>query len=75
MPRAPRLQLTAEFRAAILNDPRGIVRLATVAGFGGGYPNFSVLIRAPRFRGTALVCSRLRQLAADMQFTGDLWHQ
>jgi len=74
MPRAPRLQLSAAFRDAIKNHPRGIVRLAGDIGYTS-YPHFSNLINAPRFRGTPLTQSRLRQLAVLIGFTGDLWHQ
>lgn len=74
MPPAPRLQLTSAFRTAIKNDPRGVVRLATLANYPA-YPLLGRVINPPRFSGTPLNLSRLRALAEVVGFTGDLWHQ
>jgi hypothetical protein len=73
MPRPPRLQLTAAFREALRNDPRGIVRLANLAGFPA-YTSMARLTKPKRFAGTTLAQARLRQLACVMAFTGDIWH-
>jgi hypothetical protein len=73
MIRARRRQLTSDFRKAILADPRGIVRLAQLSGFSA-YPQLSKLLRARRFSGTTLNQSRLRQLAANIDFSGEVFH-
>ena len=74
MPRAPRLQLTSAFRAAIVNDSRGIVRLSALAGYSA-YPNFSKILRHSWFSGTSLHQERLRRVADAIGFTGTLWHE
>jgi hypothetical protein len=70
--RAPRLQLTADFRDAVRKDSRGIVCLAHALGVTS-YPNLSHLIHAPRISGTALNRARLQQLAALVGFEGEVF--
>ena len=72
MPRAPRLQLSSTFRKAAFSDPRGVVRLAQLSGFSA-YPQLSKLLRARRFSGTTLNQSRLRQLAININFSGEVF--
>jgi hypothetical protein len=72
MPRVPRLQLSSEFRAAIKNDPRGIVRLAHVIGLTS-YTALSRLLHVRRISGTSLNQGRLHQLATAITYTGEVF--
>lgn len=72
MPPVPRLQLSSDFRAAVLADPRGVVRLAHLLGLTS-YTALSRLLYAPRISGTVLNQGRLRQLAAAINFTGEVF--
>ncbi len=67
-----RLRVTAEFRAAVRSDERGIVRLAALVGFPS-YPSFSKLISRPRFAGTPLMRARLQAIAEAIHFTGEVY--
>jgi hypothetical protein len=70
--RAPRLQLTADFRDSVLRDERGIVALAHALGINS-YTNLSHLIHAPRISGSALNRARLQQLATLVGFEGEVY--
>ena len=74
MPPVPRLQLSADFRAAVKADGRGIVRLAHLIGLTS-YTQLSALLNKPRFKGSDLNQDRLRRLAEAVGFIGPLWHE
>lgn len=72
MPPVPRLQLSSDFRKAVRADSRGIVRLATLAGFPA-YTALTRLLTRPRVPGTALNMARVRELATAINFDGPVF--
>lgn len=71
MPKNPRLRLTPEFVEIIRNDPRGLIRLAPLAGFPAYTSLSRVLNRRRAHGGSPLLQQRLRQLAQVLNFTGE----
>ena len=72
MPPVPSLALSSDFRAAVFADSRGVVRLAHSIGLTS-YTALSRLLHARRLSGTALTQARMRQLATEINFTGEVF--
>jgi hypothetical protein len=70
--KAPRATLSPEFKNAVYDDPRGVCRLAPLAGFPM-YVRLSALLNARRVARTPLNNERLLKLAEVMGFTGQVF--
>jgi len=70
----PRAQLQPEFKNAVYAHPRGIVRLATDAGFAY-YGQLSIILNARRVPKTPKKLERLSKLAELIGYTGPMFRE